>query len=102
MLKSCRECHEFLPLHAFSTHPHCLLGLNNRCRSCKSMHDRVARQLRKQHVKPDRCDTCFSEKPLMLDHCHETGQFRAWLCKACNCKASRPQERAQILLDFDH
>lgn len=34
--------------------------------------------------KPLNCEICGSEKRICLDHCHETGNFRAWLCDLCN------------------
>lgn len=38
---------------------------------------------------PDHCEMCgkhFSERrnAFHLDHCHETGMFRGWLCSLCN------------------
>jgi hypothetical protein len=35
---------------------------------------------------PDRCECCSREAvgSLHLDHCHESGTFRGWLCRACN------------------
>ena len=36
---------------------------------------------------PELCECCGSaqgEKGLSLDHCHETGKFRGWLCHKCN------------------
>lgn len=34
--------------------------------------------------RPLKCDLCQQIKPLCLDHNHETGQFRGWLCRRCN------------------
>lgn len=36
---------------------------------------------------PDFCECCGSapgKKALAIDHCHETGVFRGWLCTNCN------------------
>lgn len=41
-------------------------------------------------VRPDRCDCCGQPptngkgKVVHLDHDHETGAFRGWLCHGCN------------------
>jgi hypothetical protein len=37
--------------------------------------------------RPDHCECCgraAGSRALALDHCHETGKFRGWLCAACN------------------
>ena len=36
--------------------------------------------------KPMKCECCGkkSHKTRVLDHCHETNQFRGWICEACN------------------
>jgi len=31
-----------------------------------------------------RCQNCGAEARLVLDHCHETGEFRGWICDPCN------------------
>jgi hypothetical protein len=39
-----------------------------------------------EHPYP--CDCCGKDivttKTIQLDHCHEKGVFRGWLCKECN------------------
>ncbi|KKM91648.1 hypothetical protein LCGC14_1226370 [marine sediment metagenome] len=30
------------------------------------------------------CNVKENEKKLHMDHCHETGEFRGWLCSGCN------------------
>lgn len=71
------------------------------CLSCTSNHVRIRSMLRKANPIPKahRCECCGkSEDDLTihygklgnpmsvwrLDHCHETGQFRGWLCANCN------------------
>lgn len=35
--------------------------------------------------KPECCEVCGQGHPkIVLDHCHETGAFRGWLCDPCN------------------
>lgn len=56
------------------------------CRKCEKI---AAKQLsiakKNAPPKPDVCDCC--RKPttvFILDHDHETGLFRGWLCRNCN------------------
>jgi len=35
--------------------------------------------------KPETCECCGRKhRKIVLDHCHETGQFRGWVCDPCN------------------
>lgn len=35
--------------------------------------------------KPNACEVCGNaHAKIVLDHCHETGLFRGWLCDPCN------------------
>ena len=37
--------------------------------------------------KPSLCELCGAlpgKRGLLLDHCHDTGAFRGWLCDSCN------------------
>lgn len=33
---------------------------------------------------PELCEMGCGRKAVCLDHCHRTGAFRGWLCRACN------------------
>lgn len=37
---------------------------------------------------------------LSLDHCHETGKFRGWLCWVCNSYLSRIDEQPTALVEY--
>lgn len=71
------------------------------CPSCLSTYHKVLGGLKKKHPIPSdhACECCGkveedltvhygrSGNPISvwrLDHCHETGQFRGWLCANCN------------------
>lgn len=43
---------------------------------------------------PHRCECCglsdlVFKKTLFLDHCHDTGKFRGWICDNCNLGIGR-------------
>ena len=70
--------------------------LNSRqCLSCDRHDAKIRRRLEKEFPYPEKevCDCCgtdFTNYPkrgkryLVLDHCHDTNTFRAYLCTRCN------------------
>jgi recombination endonuclease VII len=44
------------------------------------------RAMRPTRAAPTTCECCGvrPEGAMCLDHCHETGKFRGWLCRSCN------------------
>ena len=88
----CYECANFTDWNNFHVLKH---GRNQRasiCKPCKSEQRKIQRSLRKLHVPPEACDACqMTECRLQLDHCHESGEFRAYLCATCNLKHRRWQ-----------
>lgn len=59
------------------------------CRACIKTRRKVEKDLQKLHgrTKPmgTPCDSCGrTNLRLSLDHCHDTGAFRGWLCQPCN------------------
>ena len=83
--KQCSSCDQVLPLDSFNNKYDGGLGKDHRCRSCQSKQQKQLRKLLKTSPpKSAVCDCCGKDKRLQLDHCHETGLFRGWLCKSCN------------------
>jgi hypothetical protein len=37
---------------------------------------------------------------IVLDHCHDTGGFRGWLCDPCNVVLGMVKDRPEILRDL--
>ena len=60
--------------------------LSTTCKTCKLKHERQIRKLRKTHVpKTTNCQLCGRDgRQLVLDHCHESGEFRGFICSPCN------------------
>ena len=68
------------------------LMTNTNCRDCQKVRGKERNEIKKKFkgLKPPpfgtSCECCG--KPVhrnwQLDHCHETGDFRGWICKGCN------------------
>lgn len=50
-------------------------------------------------AEPATCECCGrpDRRALSLDHCHETGAFRGWLCGACNLGIGKLQDSVEGL-----
>ena len=78
-------------------------GSKTRCKSCVNHHAKVVNKLKKENVstKPIMSDSCIlcertgdelmntgafngNRGPWCLDHNHQTGKFRGWICQHCN------------------
>lgn len=51
--------------------------------------------------RPDVCEICGSppsdKRALCFDHCHETGDFRGWICIKCNVVLGHVKDDPKIL-----
>ena len=95
--KICSKCMHTLPSSAFST----ASGgsyLRPECKACASTLTKVRKQLREVHGQPPagyNCPVCLCDEEQaegkggnasawVLDHDHDTDDFRGWLCHRCN------------------
>ena len=77
----CQNPHEATSVN-FGHHPQGRYGLQSICRACQNEDRKHGRLLRRLNPKEDWC-SC-GNPATDLDHCHTTGEFRAYVCRACN------------------
>ena len=101
--KICRRCGEEKSLDCFSRRGEGTVKkrINCKCKQCINEEAAIVRELRKTAPpKPQVCDCCGLDpltnpnlgpyrKQLQLDHNHDTGEFRGWVCDNCNVALSR-------------
>ena len=107
-VKICSKCKRTLPITKFAT----LIrkDLNYRrsaCKECVNESSIVKEKLKNiAGEKPDVCECCGKKvneiiytSNIVLDHCHETGTFRGWICQACNVGIGKFGDKLEGLLN---
>ena len=84
----CKLCLKELDIALFHNRISNKSGLDTRCKTCFSEDAKLRKELRQKYakVKPDNCECCDTphRKSLVIDHDHDTLEFRGWLCESCN------------------
>lgn len=86
--KECKVCNVAKPIVGF--HVQCykkdnIPSYSNVCKSCKSNQTQLRAGLKVlAPPQPESCECCGNNDTLLLDHCHDTEQFRGWICNSCN------------------
>ena len=104
MWQYCSVCNTLKNEKDFALHSHVdMYGrkyLKNQCRECHNKNDRLLYNLRKIHgaTRASNCAICGNEdRKLQLDHCHETLEFRGWLCTTCNVGLGKFKDSIEML-----
>ena len=98
--KICIYCNEELSLDQFPKHIAHKDNLDSRCFKCKAAIQKHIYNLKKQYPKPEPgpCPICNEYvTKWTLDHCHDTGKFRAYICTACNLGLGKFKDNIEIL-----
>ena len=89
--------------------------LGSYCDDCNKSYNSTLLQLKSQHKVPEDHKCLICKKPeselkdiygkngrpqtkWALDHCHESGQFRGFLCRNCNNGLGRFQDNPDLLI----
>jgi Recombination endonuclease VII len=89
-LKRCTKCGTKKDASMFYRDQRRICGLRARCKVCTNkaheeyVHRSYGIDFEAVPPKPSVCDLCKRGGKMCLDHDHETGKFRGWLCDGCN------------------
>jgi hypothetical protein len=103
-MKQCNKCNETLTVDNFHRHPYNKDRLFNTCKVCYTKGEVLKGRLKLgfSMYKPDSCECCGnSNVKLDLDHCHETGMFRGFICRSCNKTIALNGDTYESLVDAD-
>mgnify|MGYP001161293193 FL=1 len=97
--KQCSECRQVLPEQYFHKNRSTKDRLAKSCKTCFKILREGTTNLKILHPMPDCCDICgATDRRMTLDHCHETGEFRGWLCLKCNSAIGWLNEDVDIMI----
>lgn len=106
----CKGCGRLLPIEAFE--PNRPEVWRSECRECraskKPIPAKARREYEEKHPRPqigeefhcpvcDRTTIVQQNRDVNLDHSHETGEIRGWVCNRCNTGIGNLRESVPIL-----
>jgi hypothetical protein len=84
------------------TEPQAITRANERARWANRRRAGLPQPTR---AEPTHCECCGrlpGKQSLNLDHCHESGAFRGWLCGLCNTAIGKLGDNARNVLRAFH
>lgn len=113
--KICRRCQQVKSIFDFEKNQKSIAGKVSRrgeCRECRKWKRPMSVKLRKKFEKqfpqppigqPFHCLICERtiirqyKNDVVLDHLHETGEIRGWICRMCNNSMGMMEDDVRIL-----
>jgi hypothetical protein len=108
--KQCRDCGEVKPLNCFEPNrkfhskddPNGRILRRPSCRDCRSQKKKIDSYQKTLYKRPREleCPICLDVVDgsyLRLDHSHETGDVRGWLCDNCNTAIGKLKEDVDVI-----
>ncbi len=110
--KICNVCHILKPIEEFDINQNAVAGKTRRpsCKDCRKIIDGVAlkssEEKRMKKIEPKTffvCPICKKASipgvtaNLVIDHDHETGNAREWICDSCNTGFGRFKDNIKLM-----
>ena len=100
--RTCKKCGESKLLEDFPINNTFQSGIKRKhtCKTCRYKQSKVRVRLLKKHKRPSTlvCPICQQgADKIVLDHNHETGEFRGWLCNDCNNALGKFNDNVAVL-----
>jgi hypothetical protein len=110
--KICRDCKEEKSIEEFAINrkfyrqdlpeKHTVLRRPS-CNTCRDKKKKISKQDKKFYAKPIKltCPICNDEVSgdyARLDHDHNTGRIRGWICDNCNTAIGKLKESKEVLM----
>ena len=99
--KYCSKCKQYRPVNEFHKYNGSYTGLQPYCKPCGKSYNAQLKAAKKNAPPKTDCCVCGANKndhKIRLDHDHETGVFRGWLCHRCNLALGMMDDSVEKLL----